>query len=148
MKILLYGKTFIMNRVIRRSIVLTLLSLCSIISSFSQEDFTKYIDPTIGNVAQFLVPTYPTMHLPNQMIRMFPLKQDYLSDQLDAFPLQVVSHRSAGLLQMMVVMGKITKSSWKQKMNIDHDLEVVHPWLYSTYLIDDNIRVSFAPGER
>ncbi|MCK7531251.1 MAG: hypothetical protein MZV63_09500 [Marinilabiliales bacterium] len=33
-------------------------------------------------------------------------------------------------------------------MNIDHDLEVYHPWFYSTYLIDDDIRVSFVPGEK
>ncbi len=117
-------------------------------TSFAQKDFTKYIDPTIGNVAQFLVPTYPTMHLPNQMIRMFPVKQDYISDQLTAFPLQVVSHRAAGILPMKVTLGEITNASWKQKMNIDHDLEVVHPWLYSTFLIDDNIRVSFTPGSK
>ena len=125
-----------------------LYSIFSITSIFGQEDFTKYIDPTIGNVAQFLVPTYPTMHLPNQMIRMFPVKYDYLSDQIDAFPLQVVSHRSKGILQMKLSLGDITNSSWKQKMNIDHDLEVVQPWFYSTYLIDDDIRVSFTPGEK
>ena len=33
-------------------------------------------------------------------------------------------------------------------MNIDHDLEVVYPWYYSTYLIDDDVRVSFTPGEK
>jgi len=137
-----------MNRRFKESITIAVLSVCSVVSSFSQEDFTKYIDPTIGNVAQFLVPTYPTIHLPNQMLRMFPVKQDYLSDQVDAFPLQVVSHRSAGILQMKVLLGEITNSSWKQKMNIDHDLEIVHPWLYSAYLIDENIRVSFAPGEK
>ncbi|MCX6335665.1 MAG: GH92 family glycosyl hydrolase, partial [Bacteroidia bacterium] len=137
-----------MNRRLKESITIAVLSVCSVISSFSQEDFTKYIDPTIGNVVPFLVPTYPTMHLPNQMIRMFPVKQDYISDQVDAFPLQVVSHRSAGILQMRVTLGEITNSSWKQKMNIDHDLEVVHPWLYSTYLIDENIRVSFTPGKK
>jgi len=137
-----------MNRIFRKSLVVLFLSVCSVINSFSQEDFTKYIDPTIGNVAQFLVPTYPTMHLPNQMIRMFPVKQDYISDQVEAFPMQVTSHRQAGILQMKVTLGEITKASWNQKMNIDHDLEVVHPWLYSTYLIDDDIRVSFAPGEK
>lgn len=137
-----------MYRSIRRTLFIVFFCGCTILNSFSQEDFTKYIDPTIGNVAQFLVPTYPTMHLPNQMIRMFPVKQDYLSDQVDAFPLQVVSHRSAGLLQMRVILGEVTNSSWKQKMNIDHDLEVVYPWYYSTYLIDDNIKVSFAPGEK
>lgn len=113
-----------------------------------KEDITDYIDPTIGNVARFLVPTYPTMHLPNQMLRMFPVKKDYISDQMEAFPLHVNSHRRRGMFQMKVVSGEITDESWRQKMNIDHDLEVVHPWHYSTYLIDDDIRVSFTPGKK
>ncbi len=124
-----------------------LLSISSL-NSCKQKDFTKYIDPTIGNVAPFLVPTYPTFHLPNQMIRMFPIRQDYLSDQIEAFPLQVTSHRQAGIVRMKVTNGEITSSAWNKKMNIDHDLEVLHPWLYSTYLIDDDIRVSFAPGRK
>ncbi len=132
----------------RKIIALTFLSFFSINATFSQEDFTKYVDPTIGNVARFLVPTYPTMHLPNQMIRMFPVKKDYISDQVDAFPLQVTGHRRPGIFQMKVTLGDISNDSWKNKMNIDHDLEIVHPWLYSTYLIDDDIRVSFAPGEK
>jgi len=122
--------------------------LFSSLNSCTPEDFTRYIDPTIGNVAPFLVPTYPTMHLPNQMIRMFPIKQDYLSDQVDAFPLQVTSHRRSGLLRMKLSSGEITSSMQNKKMNIDHDLEVYHPWFYSTYLIDDDIRVNFVPGEK
>ena len=137
-----------MNRICKKIIGIAALSGCLAYSSLAQEDFTRYIDPTIGNVSQFLVPTYPTMHLPNQMIRMFPVKQDYISDQVTAFPLQVVSHRTPGILQMKVTLGEIIASSWKQKMNIDHDLEIVHPWLYSTYLIDYNIRVSFTPGSK
>ncbi len=120
----------------------------SALSSFAQVDLTKYVDPTIGNVSRFLVPTYPTFHLPNQMVRMFPVKADYISDQVSAFPLQVVTHRDAGIFQMKIGVGEITDASWKQKMNIDHDLEVVHPWIYSTYLIDEDIRVSFVPGKK
>lgn len=116
--------------------------------SFAQTDVAKYIDPTIGNVSQFLVPTYPTMHLPNQMLRMFPVKSDYISDEVTAFPLQVISHRSKGLFQMKVIQGKISDESWKKNMIIDHDLESVSPWLYSTYLIEDDIRVSFSPSNR
>ena len=62
--------------------------------------------------------------------------------------MQVTSHRQAGILKMKAILGETTNSSWNQKMNIDHDLEVYHPWLYSTYLIDDNIKVSFVPGEK
>jgi len=132
----------------RLRILFIILLIISVISSCSQEDFTRYIDPTIGNVSKLLVPTYPTFHLPNQMLRMFPVKKDYIDDQITGFPLQVISHRSKGILQMKVTLGDLTPSSWKAKMNIDHDLEKMYPWLYSTYLIDDNIRVSFTPGEK
>ena len=33
-------------------------------------------------------------------------------------------------------------------MYIDHDLEIVHPWHYSTYLLEDDIRVSFTPAKK
>lgn len=112
------------------------------------KDNTEYIDPTIGNVSRFLVPTYPTFHLPNQMLRMFPVKKDYIADQVEAFPMQVYAHRRKGLFQIKVHQGRVADETWDKKMAIDHDLEIVHPWLYSTYLIDDDIRVSFVPAEK
>ena len=81
-----------------------LLTLLTFNLSFAQEDNTKYIDPTIGNVSRFLVPTYPTIHLPNQMLRMFPVKQDYISDMVQAFPFQVPAHRRKGILQMKTTL--------------------------------------------
>lgn len=133
----------------KKYIVIAILSFYCIVTSFAQKDFTKYIDPTIGNVSRFLVPTYPTMHLPNQMLRMFPVKTDYISDQISAFPFRIIGHRNRpGLFLMKTSIGKITDESWQKKMNIDHDLEVNHPWLYSTYLIEDDIKVSFTPGKK
>ncbi len=60
-------------------------------------------------------------------MRMFPVKKDYISDQVDAFPLQATRHRRPGIFQMKVTLGDITNASWKNKMNIDHDLEIVQP---------------------
>ena len=117
-------------------------------SIYSQKDNTKYVDPTIGNVSRFLVPTYPTIQLPNQMIRMFPNKEDYISDVVKGFPLQVTAHRRQGILQFHVGTNRMLSDSWKTAMPIDHDLEVVHPWFYSTYLIEENIRVSFTPSKK
>ncbi len=128
--------------------ILTLLWLFSCTQVEKQKDLSLYIDPTIGNVSRFLVPTYPTFHLPNQMIRMVPQKKDYISDEVEAFPLQVAAHRDKGLFQMKVATSRISKKSWEGNMYIDHDLEVVHPWLYSTYLIEDDIRLSFTPGKK
>lgn len=136
-------------RLFSNQLILLTVAVFLLYGSISaQVDNTKYIDPTIGNVSRFLVPTYPTIQLPNQMMRMFPVKKDYISDQVDAFPLQVPTHRSAGIMQMKVALGEVNGQTWRKKMNIDHDLEIVHPWYYSTYLIDDDIRVSFVPGKK
>ena len=127
-------------------ILLISLFFCS--KALGQEDFTKYIDPSIGNSAQFLVPTYPTFSLPNQMLRMFPVKPDYLDDQVTAWPLQVEMHRKSVILKMKVSLGEITSETWKRKMTIDHDLEIYRPWHYSTYLVDDDITLSFTPAKK
>lgn len=114
---------------------------------WAQTDVSSYVDPTIGNVSRFLVPTYPTAHLPNQMIRTYPDKGDYLSDQISSFPLHIAAHRNKGLFRMKVGVGDLKNRS-NQKMTIDHDLEVVHPWRYATYLVDDELWVRFAPGRK
>ena len=139
-----------MKRITRITrIILVLISLFFTVALTAEEkDYTKYVDPKIGNVSQLLIPTFPTFSLPNQMIRMFPIKPDYIADQVTAWPLQVENHREAGFMRMKVSCGKITSESWTKKMTIDHDLEVVHPWHYSTYLIDDDITVSFAPAKK
>ena len=116
--------------------------------SAKKTDYTRYVDPVIGNVSQLLVPTFPTFSLPNQMLRMFPIKADYIADEVTAWPLQVEAHREAGHFRMKVALGEITNTTWNNKMVIDHDMEVVLPWLYSTYLINDDITVSFAPAKK
>ncbi|MCF7976161.1 MAG: GH92 family glycosyl hydrolase [Phycisphaerae bacterium] len=110
-------------------------------------DNSAYVDPTIGNVSRLLVPTYPTYHLPNQMIRMFPISKDYIDDQVTAFPFQVVCHRDAGIMRMSVSVGDLTSETWNQRMTYDHDLETRHPWLFSTVL-EEGMTVSFAPGKK
>lgn len=130
------------------AIIAIVLMTTSCIRSTEQEDLGSYIDPTIGNVSRFLVPTYPTFHLPNQMLRMVPEKKDYISDEVSAFPLQLAGHRNRGFFRMKVGTARLKEESWKGNMYIDHDLEVVHPWHYSTYLIEENIRVSFTPGAK
>ena len=66
-------------------------------SSFKEKEIpksnTQYIDPTIGNVGHLFQPTRPTVQVPHQMIRMYPVRADYISDQISSFPLNIVSHR-------------------------------------------------------
>ncbi|HEY4337224.1 MAG TPA: hypothetical protein VGM89_15040, partial [Puia sp.] len=113
-----------------------LLFLLVSISSIAQ---VQYIDPTIGNVGALLEPTRPTAQLPNQPVRVYPIRKDYLDDQITAFPLTVVSHRIGE------VFG-IRPSTRNERMPYDHDLEITRPWYYSTYLLNTGITVEYTPG--
>lgn len=108
----------------------------------------QYIDPRIGNVGQLLEPTRPTVQLPNQVMRMYPVRADYLSDQISSFPLLVVSHRLGEAFSFHPTTGPVTPDSWRKRMTFDHDLEITRPWYYSTYLVDDDITVEFVPGKK
>lgn len=108
----------------------------------------KYIDPTIGNVAVLLQPTRPIMQLPNQMIRMYPLRKDFTDDQISGFPLQVAGHNSGPLFVIKPASAALTPRSWQHRLTYDHDLEIIHPWYYSTTLPDDDMKVEFAPGSK
>ncbi|MDB5151343.1 MAG: glycoside hydrolase family 92 protein, partial [Mucilaginibacter sp.] len=118
------------------------------VAQTSTDGNLSYIDPRIGNVGQLLEPTRPTMHLPNQMIRMYPKRADYIDDQISSFPLNMVSHRLGEVFAIKPDNSLLTPASWDQKMPYDHDLEVTRPWYYSTYLIDKDITVEFAPGKK
>src|SRR5450432_2382670 len=107
-----------------------------------------YIDPTIGNVAQLLEPTRPTIHLPNQVIRVYPIRKDYLDDQISSFPLTAVSHRLGEVFAIKPSTGDINIESWNRRMPYDHNLEIIRPWYYSTYMVDDDVTVEFTPGKK
>ncbi len=124
----------------------TTITLCN--AQTQTDGNLKYIDPRIGNVGQLLEPTRPTMHLPNQMIRMYPKRADYIDDQISSFPLNMVSHRLGEVFAIKPDTKALSPASWDEKMPYDHDLEVTRPWYYSTYLIDKDITVEFAPGKK
>jgi predicted alpha-1,2-mannosidase len=108
----------------------------------------KYIDPTIGNVAQLLEPTRPTAYLPNQVIRVYPIRKDYLDDEISGFPLTAVSHRLGTVFCIKPSIYPISPVTWDQKMPYDQDLEITRPWYYSTYLLDEDITVEFSPSKK
>ena len=113
--------------------------------SFSNID---YIDPTIGNVGQLLLPTRPTVQLPNQLIRFTPQRTDFLDDQISTFPLTIVSHRQGQVFSVKPAIGEVAYKSWTAKLTYDHDLEINRPWYYSTYLVDDEVKVDFTAGKK
>ncbi len=106
------------------------------------------VDPYIGGMGYLLHPTRPNVQLPNQMIRMHPLRADYLDDQISFFPLTMISHRKGELFGILPGTGKTEDGTWRERQTYDHDLEITRPYYFSTYLIDEDIKAEFTPGNK
>jgi predicted alpha-1,2-mannosidase len=98
----------------------------------------EYVDPTIGNVGILLEPTRPTVSLPNSMVRVYPLRKDALDDQVQSFPLTLISHRLGELFSIMP----------GTEHPAAYDLEETTPYYFSTRFEDSLIQTEFAPTER
>lgn len=105
----------------------------------------RYVDPTIGGVGILLEPTRPTMHLPNSMIRVYPVRKDQLDDQIQYFPLTMYSHRIGNVFAIAPYTGSVTPQSWSKKFT--YDLEKPTPYYYSVRFEEDNTKVEFSPAE-
>ena len=114
----------------------------------STASYLQYVDPRIGNVGALLQPTRPTVQLPNQVMRMYPLRNDYIDDQISNFPLCIVSHRLGEVFSVKPWTKVLSVNDWRAKQAWDHDLEITRPWYYSTYLLDDEITVEFTAGKK
>ncbi len=123
-----------------------LLNACQ--KSDKKSSLVDFVDPTIGNVGILLQPTRPTSQLPNQMIRMYPVRADYIDDQISFFPLTIASHRNGELFGILPGTGNIETGTWKNRQTYDHQLEITKPFYYSTYLIDEDITTEFVPGSK
>ncbi|MCC5928342.1 MAG: GH92 family glycosyl hydrolase [Cyclobacteriaceae bacterium] len=113
-----------------------------------QTSFLEYIDPNIGTVSQLLQPTRPTVHLPNQMVRMFPIRKDYLHDQISWYPMSISGHRREHLFGIKPVKNTPDASSHSKDLTYDHDHEIIKPWHYKAWLDEDDINVAFVPGAK
>ena len=52
-----------------------------------------YVNPYMGNISHLLVPTYPTVHLPNSMLRVTPMRREYTSMRVSGLPVFLTAHR-------------------------------------------------------
>ena len=98
----------------------------------------EYVDPTIGNVGILLVPTRPTVYLPNSMVRVYPMRADAMDDRIESFPLTISSHRMEELFSIMP----------GDKSPAAYDQEKTTPYYYSTRFDESLIQAEFTPTER
>ena len=105
-------------------------------------DLVDYVNPYMGNISHLLVPTYPTVHLPNSMLRVYPERGDYTYDLLYGLPLVVTSHRGSSAFNLSPYQGDI--KNLKPVVSYSYDNEKIKPYGYSVYLDDQEINVHYA----
>lgn len=108
-----------------------------------------YVNPYIGNISHLLVPTYPTMHLPNGMLRVIPDRGDFTAPRVGGLPLLSTSHRGQSAFSLKPYSGNL--SGQRQWMSYTYDQEKIKPYLYSVTLEGygpegNDVDVQFAPS--
>src|SRR6267154_3148295 len=106
----------------------------------------EYVDPTIGGQGFLLEPTRPTVHLPNSMVRVYPVRKDQLDDQIHSFPLTIISHRLGELFWLMPCDGMPDAGAWDRAQASDQ--ETTTPYYYAARFDDSLIRTEFTPSAR
>src|SRR6478609_5301082 len=104
----------------------------------------EYVDPAIGGVGHLLEPTKPTVSLPNSMVRVYPVRRDALDDEIQSFPLTIISHRLGELFWLMPNAGAPDAAAWQQRAA--YDQEKLTPYYYTSRLDDSLIQIEFTPA--
>jgi predicted alpha-1,2-mannosidase len=99
-----------------------------------------YVNPYIGNISHMLVPTFPTIQLPNSLMRIYPTRSEYTRELLDGLPMVVTNHRERSAFRMSVdqnnVLQPIVSTNWDQ--------EKITPYDYRVQIADNSIDVHLA----
>jgi predicted alpha-1,2-mannosidase len=105
-----------------------------------------YVDPAIGSIAHLLEPTRPTVSLPYSMVRLYPVRRDGTDDQIQFFPLTIISHRLGELFSVLPCGGEAQPETWHRP--VTYDQETLSPYLYSARLEGSGVETEFTPTER
>lgn len=98
-----------------------------------------YVNPYMGNISHLLVPTYPTIQLPNSLLRVYPERADFTTLKLRGLPLMITSHRGSSAFNLSPVLGDL--KSVTPVMSYTYDQEKITPYSYSVTLDEQDIDI-------
>jgi predicted alpha-1,2-mannosidase len=110
-------------------------------SSQSLKQAVDLVNPYMGNISHLLVPTFPTIHLPNSMMRVSPSRRDYTEISVKGLPVILTSHRGRSAFSLSPFQGD--ECDLKPIISFSYDQEKLTPYSYSVYLDDQQIQVDF-----
>ena len=126
---------------------LTSLAVASLLGACGQvqttdagKDYVDYVNPYIGNISHLLVPTFPTVQLPNSMLRVYPERSDYTSERVNGLPIVVTNHRERSAFNLTPYQG----NELKPVHSYTYDNEKLTPYSYEAELDDNKMGVKYA----
>lgn len=105
-----------------------------------------YVNPYIGNISHLLVPTYPTIHLPNSMLRVYPVREEHNVDFVKGLPMIVPDHSRGSVINFMPYTGKVPQGVNNVKLSCDN--ERIKPYRYQVFLDGIGVNVDFVPSHQ
>ncbi len=137
-----------MNKLFKFSFItwIATIASCTACGDSLKKDPVDYVAPYVGNISHLLVPTFPTVHLPNSMLRVYPERADYTSDRINGLPLIVTNHREKSAFSLTPYQG--SNDAMKPVIAYTYDNEAIRPYYYSVYLDEPGIGVRFAPSHQ
>ena len=115
---------------------LLLLAACGT----TQKEPVDYVNPYIGNISHLLVPTFPTVQLPNSMLRVYPERSDYTSEYVNGLPVIVTNHRERSAFKLSVTAGE----KLRPVVPVTYDNEHLTPYGFDIDLEDGAVHASYA----
>ena len=130
-----------MNKNLKSVGLLVSLFLCaSFTASSAVQEPVDYVNPYIGNISHMLVPTFPTIQLPNSLMRIYPTRGEYTHEMLDGLPMVVTNHRERSAFCMSVTQS----NSLQPIVSTNWDQEKITPYDYRVQISDNSIDVHLA----
>ena len=105
-----------------------------------EKDPVDYVNPYIGNISHLLVPTFPTVQLPNSMLRVYPERADYTSEYVNGLPVIVTNHRERSAFKLSVTTGE----TLRPVIPVTYDNEHLTPYGFGIDLEDGAIHADYA----
>ena len=130
-----------MNKNLKSVGLLVSLLFCgSFTAGAAIQEPVDYVNPYIGNISHMLVPTFPTIQLPNSLMRIYPTRSEYTRELLDGLPMVVTNHRERSAFRMSVTQSP----SFRPIIGTNWDQEKITPYDYRVQIADNSIDVHLA----
>ncbi len=134
------------RKTIRSGAVSLMLSVMAAGGVSAAKTPVDYVNPYIGNISHLLMPTFPTVHLPNGMMRVYPARGAYTDSRVNGLPLIVVNHRECQAFNLSATQSLGADSELPYSIVTDYDNETITPYSYATDIDGQNIRAEYTPS--